>query len=402
MSRLDFYNRNYSLDEIMDIYTGGSLDNFNGDEDFLNFLISYSLGELLVGEAENQFREWVKEEGLFSLMRLDSLNLLGKSLYQIYEICNKDKYLFMKTCDLFGGDLSIYSISPEVIYANLKLKEPVIFFDDNLILSDGKKVDYNLDDYLSSRVNGNHRQLEEFMYEQERSLRRRINESIKKNGDDIPLLEEFVSYSEKKRLEEEKEEAERKAKEVKDEYEIDINNLFFGSYEHGTGGGIVNLSFKVVSWFENNNIQMFNHHVFRSVPEGDYCLVDDNGRVFIPKEDIKKDSINVGPSQCVRSVNIANVPTILRGAIEKLKEEPVSNESLILDLQSFLELLESDKKITVVKAKEYEGVVRAAYEIAYGAIFKYDDNVHYEAEENIGGRGDDEYTPEDEHGRGRR
>lgn len=121
-------------------------------------------------------------------------------------------------------------------------------------MSDGKKVDYNLDDYFSSRVNGNHRQLEEFMYEQERSLRRRINESIKKNGDDIPLLEEFVSYSEKLRMEEEREEAERKAKEVKDEYEIDINNLFFGSYELGTGGGIVNFSFKVVSWFENTNI----------------------------------------------------------------------------------------------------------------------------------------------------
>ena len=136
--------------------------------------------------------------------------------------------------------------------------------------------------------------------------------------------------------------------------------------------------------------------VFR---RGDYCLVDDNGRVFIPKEDIKKDSINVGPSQCVRSVNIANVPTILRSAIEKLKEDPVSNESLILDLQSFLELLESDKKITVGKAKEYERVVRAAYEIAYGEIFEHNDNLAYEAEENIGRMGDDEYTPEDEHGR---
>lgn len=268
MSRLDFYNRNYSLDEIMDIYTGGSLDNFNGDEDFLNFLISYSLGELLVGEAENLFKEWAKYDGIYNIMKLDELNLLGRKLYQIYEICGKDKYLFMKTCDLIGREDSFESISSEVIDINLKLKEPVSFFDDDIILGDGTRVDYNLEEFFWGRVDRRGKHLKEFMYEQERSLRRRINESIKKNGDDIPLLEEFVSYSEKKRLEEEKEEAERKAKEVKDEYEIDINNLFFGSYEHGIEGGIVNLSFKVVSWFENNNIQMFNHHVFRSVPEG--------------------------------------------------------------------------------------------------------------------------------------
>lgn len=144
---------------------------------------------------------------------------------------------------------------------------------------------------------------------------------------------------------------------------------------------------------------MFNHHVFRSVPEGDYCLVDDNGKIFIPKEDIKKDSINVGPSQSVRNVNIVNIPTILRSAIEKLKEDLVSNEILILDLQSFLELLESDKKITLGKAKEYESVVRAAYEIAYGEIFKYDDNVHYEAEENNAKSDVEDYSDEESHGR---
>lgn len=402
MRRLDFCNRNYSLDEIIDVYTDGSLDNFKGDEDFLNFLISYSLGEQLVGDEEDSYREWAKYDGIFNIMKLDELNLFGRKLYQIYEICGKDKYLFMKTCDLIGRGDSFENISSEVININLKLKEPVNFFDNDIILGDGTRVDYNLEEFFWGRVDRKGKHLKEFMHEQERSLRRRINESIKKNGDDIPLLEEFVSYSEKLRMEEEREEAERKAKEVKDEYEIDINNLFFGSYEHGSGGGVVNFSFKVVSWFENININMFGYHVFRSVPIGDYCLLDDNGQIYIPDTNKKKDAINVGPNQSIRCVNIANVPTILRSAIEKLKEDPVSNESLILDLQSFLELLESDKKITVGKAKEYEGVVRAAYEIAYGEIFKYDDNVHYEAEEYIGGRGDDEYTPEDEHGRRRR
>ena len=336
MRRLDFYNRKYSLDEIIDVYTDGSLDNFKGDEDFLNFFISYSIGEILVGEAENQFREWIKYGGIFNMGMLDELNLFGKKLYQIYEICGKDKYLFMETCDLIGRGDSFENISSEVIDINLKLKEPVSFFDDDIILGDGTKVDYNIDRNYFKRVNENYKYLEEFMYEQERSLRKRINESIKKNGDDIPLLEELVSYSEKLRMEEEREEAERKAKEVKDEYEIDINNLFFGTYEHGSGGGVVNFSFKVVSWFENININMFGYHAFRSVPIGDYCLLDDNGQIYIPDTNKKKDAISVGPNQSIRFVNIANVPTILRSAIEELSKDPVNNESTILNLQSFL------------------------------------------------------------------
>ena len=43
MLTLDFNNKSYSLGEIVDSYTGGTIDNFQGDEDFLEFLISYSL-----------------------------------------------------------------------------------------------------------------------------------------------------------------------------------------------------------------------------------------------------------------------------------------------------------------------------------------------------------------------
>ena len=386
MRRLDFYNRDYPLDEIIDVYTDGSLDNFDGDEDFLDFLISYSIGGALKGEAENQYKEWSKYEGILNIMKLDELNLWGKKLYQIYEICGKDKYLFIKTCDLIGFDGSLECISPEIIDINLNLKEPVSFFDEDIILRDGTKVDYNLEEHCFERVNGTFRYFKEFMHEQERSLRRRINESIMKNGDDIPLLEEFVSYSETERIKK----AERKAKEVKDEYEIDINNLFFGTYEHGSGGGVVNFSYKGVSWFENININMFGYHVFRSVPVGDYCLLDDNGQIFIPDTNKKKDAINVGPNQSIRCVNIANVPTILRSAIEELSKEPVNNESTILNLQSFLEMLEFNQKITVGKAKECKSIIRDAYEIAYGEIFKHDDNGYYEAEEYMEGYGDEE------------
>ena len=53
-------------------------------------------------------------------------------------------------------------------------------------------------------------------------------------------------------------------------------------------------------------------------------------------------------------------------------------------------MLESNQKITVGKAKEYESIIRNAYEIAYGEIFKHDDNVNYQAEEYVEGYGDEE------------
>ena len=34
MLKLDFLNKEYSIAEIIDVYTDGSIENFKGDEDF--------------------------------------------------------------------------------------------------------------------------------------------------------------------------------------------------------------------------------------------------------------------------------------------------------------------------------------------------------------------------------
>lgn len=199
-----------------------------------------------------------------------------------------------------------------------------------------------------------------------RSLQRRINESIRKNGDDIELFPELISYAAKKKIEEEKELAKR----VSDDYLININNLFYGSYFYSSCGGVLNLGLKTVSWFENTNTDMFGFHIFRSVPAGDYTLLDDNGNVHLPEKVLKSDDIEVGPNTPVRNVNIANVPTILNAAIQKLEEDPVANENNIATLKHFFENLENSGNILVAELPQLEKVIRASYEIAYGEIFK--------------------------------
>ena len=83
MLTLDFYNESYSLEEIINGYTGGSLDNFKGDEDFLDFLISYSLGDNLEGPDADNFKEYAKYDGLLNMMSLMSMDIMGK-LYIVF------------------------------------------------------------------------------------------------------------------------------------------------------------------------------------------------------------------------------------------------------------------------------------------------------------------------------
>lgn len=383
MLTLDFNNKSYSLGEIVDSYTGGTIDNFQGDEDFLEFLISYSLGDYLEGPDEDNFREYAEYDGLLNIMRLDEYGYFGKTLYHIYEICGKDKIKFMKACDMIGQYSIKHTIEKTTIDTNLKLKEPVEFFDEDIVLSNGIKPNYDLEKMFLRRSGLKYSDEMEYDYEMERSLRRRINESIKRNGDDIPLLEEMVSYAEKERLEKEAEEA----KKVSDDHEIDINNLFFGSEEMDVTGGVLGINMRSVSWFEYTNMNMLGYHVFRSVPMGDYCLLDDNGRIHIPEEILKSGDVSVGPYQVIRGVNIANVPTIINSAIERLEEEYETNEGNVLNLKSFLEMLEEKEKVSVAEAKIYVSVIRSAYEIAFGNMFQSDDNKDYyagDAEEKSG------------------
>lgn len=381
MLTLDFNNKSYSIGEVIDAYTGGSIDNFKGDEDFLEFLISYSLGNALVGPDADNFKEYAEYDGILNMMRLDEYGYFGETLYRIYEICGKDKIKFMKTCDMIGKYSIKHAFEKETIDTNLKLTEPVEFFDEDVVLSSGVKPNYDLKKMSVFRSGLEFDEEREYEYELERSLRRRINESIKRNGDDIPLLEELVSYAEKERLEKEADEA----KKVPDDHEIDINNLFFGSEVMDISGGVLGVNMRSVSWFEYTNMDMFSFHVFRSVPMGDYCLLDNDGKIHIPEEIIKKGNVLVGPSQVIRSVDIVNVPTIIRSAVKVLEEDYSENEEAIATCNGFLEMLEAREKITVGEAKEYESFVRSAYEIAFGSMFGSDDGKDYAVQDENSG-----------------
>ena len=200
MARFDFFNKEYNLNEIANGYFSDDFSNFKNDKDFLDFLISYTLGNHLVGEDSENFKEYADYEGLFNIALLDQYDLLGEKLYRIYEICEKDKMKFIRACYHFGTIDSFKKLPKEIIEKNISLKNPVNFIDDVVTLSDGTRPIMEFK-YLPYGLYGNFngKQEEEYFYEIERSLRHRINESIKENVDSIEPLEEMISYVDKKR-----------------------------------------------------------------------------------------------------------------------------------------------------------------------------------------------------------
>ena len=188
----------------------------------------------------------------------------------------------------------------------------------------------------------------EYKHEINRSLSSRINESIKRNNDNVEPVPEMPSYISMKQKEEEE-----NKKRVPDNYRVNINNLYYGSETYSASGGELGLNMKLVSWFEYTNMDFLEYHFFRSIPSGDYCLVDNNGQIHIPENIINHNNITIGPNTPIRSVNIANIPTILISAIRKLEEDPIVNEVSILNLKSLLELLETKNTISVADTKQY-------------------------------------------------
>ena len=369
MLKLDFLNKTYSLEEVIDAYTDGDIANFKGDEDFLNFIISYSLGKHLVGPDASNYEEYKDYNGLLNIMRLDEYGYFGKKMYKIYEICGKDKMKFIETCDLIGEYFIKHILEKETIDTNLKLKNPVAFID-SIILSTGKKPIYNpkekYNEYDLDRKLGEE---EEFNHEVERSLRHRINESIKENGDDIELLEELPSYVEKERREKEEQEAKR----VKDDYEINVDNLYFGTEHYDMSGGILGMNLTVVSWFEYMNMEIMNYRVFRSVPHGDFCLIDNDGKIHIPDEVLAKDNVEVTPNTPIRGVRIASLQNIIKEAIKK-EENNYDNEETLLSLNGLLEHFEDKETIKVSELSTCQPTIRNLYERSFGNIFNSDNN----------------------------
>ena len=370
MLKLDFLNKDYSLEEVIDAFTDGDINNFKGDTDFLNFLISYSLGKYLVGDDADKYMDYSEYDGLFKIMRLDEYGYFGKKLYQIYEICGKDKTEFMKTCELIGTYAVKHSIEKETIDTNLSLKKPVKFADDSIVLSSGLKPTYNPNNKYKYSDDLSFDDEQELNHEMERSLRHRINMSIKENNDQVELLEEMPSYVEQERISKEKIEA----KKVKDDYQIDINNLYYGTEQYSSEDGAMGFSMTLVSWFEYMNMDIMNYHVFRSVPTGDYCLIDNDGKIHIPEDIMSKDNVSVSNNSPIRGVKIMNIKKIVEDNIKN-----TDDEMELLELNGLLEHLEDKERIQVSELDQYEPTIRNLFEQSQGSIFN-DKNKDYEAD----------------------
>ena len=367
MLKLDFLNKDFSLEEVIDAFTDGDINNFKGDTDFLNFLISYSLGKYLVGDDADKYMDYSEYDGLFKIMRLDEYGYFGKKLYQIYEICGKDKTEFMKTCELIGTYAVKHSIEKETIDANLSLKKPVKFADDSIVLSSGLKPIYNPNNKYKYADDLSFDDEQELNHEMERSLRHRINMSIKENNDQAELLEEMPSYVEQERISKE----EMEAKRVKDDYQIDINNLYYGTEQYSSGAGAMGFSMTLVSWFEYMNMDIMNYHVFRSVPTGDYCLIDNDGKIHIPEDIMSKDNVSVSNNSPIRGVKIMNIKKIVEDNIKN-----TDDEMELLELNGLLEHLEDKERIQVSELDQYEPTIRNLFEQSQGSIFSDKDKDH--------------------------
>lgn len=364
MPKIDFTEKDYSLGEIIDAYTDGSLENFKGDQDFLDFIISYAIGNDIVEPAADKYKTYADYDGCLNIMSLDSLGYLGKKLYKIYEICGKDKLKFIEFCAYIGKTSISRMIDESLIDKNLELQEPVSFIDKSIVLSTGQKPEADITSMFPFDTL-TREEKQEYEHEINRSLSKRINESIKRNNDNIPPVLVMPSYITLKQQEEEEENKKR----VPNNYIININNLYYGTEIIDASGGILGLNMKMVSWFEYTNMDFLQFHFFRSIPVGDYCLIDNNGQIHIPETMISHNNISLGQTSPIRSVNIATVPTILISAIKKLEADPIPNEVSILNLKSLLELLENKKSICVAELENYKNIIRTAYEIAYGEIF---------------------------------
>ena len=367
MLKLDFLNKDFSLEEVIDAFTDGDINNFKGDTDFLNFLISYSLGKYLVGDDADKYMDYSEYDGLFKIMRLDEYGYFGKKLYQIYEICGKDKTEFMKTCELIGTYAVKHSIEKETIDANLSLKKPVKFADDSIVLSSGLKPIYNPNNKYKYADDLSFDDEQELNHEMERSLRHRINKSIKDNNDQVELLEEMPSYVEQERISKE----EMEAKRVKDDYQIDINNLYYGTEQYSSEDGAMGFSMTLVSWFEYMNMDIMNYHVFRSVPTGDYCLIDNDGKIHIPEDIMSKDNVSVSNNSPIRGVKIMNIKKIVEDNIKN-----TDDEMELLELNGLLEHLEDKERIQVSELDQYEPTIRNLFEQSQGSIFSDKDKDH--------------------------
>lgn len=383
MSKLDLMNKDYTFGEIIDAFTDGSIDNFKGDNEFLKFFIYGLLGEEIISnEVDLEYKE--KYTGYLNsidLVFLDENDIMGKDLYKIYEICNKDKMKFLRTIfqlRLFGNDTPF---TKNDVVTNLKLSYPVDFIDENIVLSDGTK-EFNFEkDRNRPYKKLNREQTKEYYYRLRHSFVTRINESIINNGDSIPLLEVPLSFEQLKEKERQ-EKLKQQEQKVKNDYKISVQNIYFGKQTIDISGGVLGINMTTVSWFEYTNMKFLNYFIFRNIPGGEYFLIDNEGKVFIPNKNMLFNNINFGPNNIVRDVSIGSIPTLIKLSIRKLEEDPIENEIQILQLKALLEHFEIVENIQVKELYEYESLIRAMYEKIMGPIFSSSDENEKSQEKN--------------------
>lgn len=125
------------------------------------------------------------------------------------------------------------------------------------------------------------------------------------------------------------------------------------------------------NWFEYMNMDIMNYHVFRSVPTGDYCLIDSNGKIHIPADIVSKDNVSVSNNSPIRGVKIMNIKKIVEDNIEN-----TDDEMELLKLNGLLEHLEDKERIQVSELEQYESTIRNLFEKSQGSIFSNKDKDH--------------------------
>ena len=359
------FDKPYTVGEIVYILTNGDIKNFKGDMDFLDFILSYGFGK-----GSKYYNKEDVECNVLNFFQLDAYGLLGEKLYKIYEACNKDKKEFIKTCDAMCGYGFYHMFDEETIKRNLELDIPVKFVDDNIVLSNGEKCVYDIDskEVLLPRKFGLEiysDDYEELAYEMERSLRKRINERLKEQGDDN-LLEEKISFQEQKekeRIEEETKRKEEEAKRIPPDYMIDVNNLYYGFMV----SKVEFIEFKEIVVLENNNVGIGRYASFRSIPDGNYLLIDAEGNVF-------RDTYPSMGENSERHVNIVQVTKMLDEFVnEKLNYGNVNAETIEF-FGSLSSLLKDRGYIPVEELKDFYEIFQVVYENLYGPIFPKREN----------------------------
>ena len=378
MSRFNFYGESYDKDFIEQTIIDGDINNFKGDYEFLEFIMQWVFfRDFYETKSDCKYKKYSNDNAILNFIRLDEYDLLDKKLYKIYEICGKDKKEFIRVCYHIGNGLEKLSFSIDEINTNLLLKEPVSFIDRNVKIPDVDKIDFNFGDKFNP-YNLNIDQLDEYNYELKRSLRHRINLSIKENGDDVKPLEEMMPYTEE--VKNEKIDSEKMK--VKDDYILDINNVYYGKQNVGVSSESFGLGLSIVSFFEDTKTALFKFRIFKSIPAVDYCLLDESGKLYIPDQILSKDNIKIGPNSPIRSVEIINVLRLFKLVIEKLQENPIDNELEILNYQGMKEVLTKDRKLSFGDLKKYEPIIKNAYEFLFGPIFSDEKDIYNDISDN--------------------